>query len=191
MLQYRKQSTSYRKRPLPSLCLGEAREGSEACSSRTSALRQTPLIHSWRWALRTHSCSHFLSVPSRGLNYVGARPNTLRIPSPGEDTEGWLSPVLPSSRRNSDCQTGSGSPPGSSLLCDEFTKQESQRPVAPPDMNGAATWSQEAPSPLTRHFLHNLQSHDDPQRETANGLQASSGWKKAPVRTVCFQQLGA
>lgn len=109
-----------------------------------------------------------------------ARAGTLRLPSPGEDTEGWLSPLL-SLRKNAACQTGSGLQPGSSLLCHEFTSQESQTLVAPPGMNSAATWSAEAPSPLT-HFLHNLQSHDDPQREMANVLQASSGWKKAPAK---------
>lgn len=173
----------------PSLPWGGPGRGQKACSSRTSALRQTPLRHSWRWALQTHSCSHFLSVPSGGLNYVEARASTLRIPSLGEDIEGWLRPLLFSLRKNSDCQTGSGLQPGSSLLCDEFTNQESQTLVAPPDLNGAATCSQEAPLPLT-HFLHNLQSHDDPQREMANGLQVSSGWKKAPAKMVCFQQLG-
>lgn len=119
---------------------------------------------------------------------MDARASTLRLPSPGEDIEGWLSPLL--SEKEFGHQTGSGLQPGASLLCDEFTDQESQTLVAPPGMSSAATWSEEAPSPLT-HFLHNLQSHDDPQRVMANVLQASAGWKKAPAQMVCFQQLGA
>lgn len=138
MLQYCKQSTSDRNHPLPSLsALGRPREGSEGLLLQ-DLCPQTPLRYSWKWALQTHSCSHFLSVPSGGLNYVEARASTLRLPSPGEDIEGWLSPLLLSLRKNSGCQTGSGLQPGSSLLCDEFTNQESQTLVAPPGMNGAA-----------------------------------------------------